>query len=179
MEQVVQPTNIKGVFVIMRSVYPDDRGSFQEVFRLSELETAVGEQIIIRQINKSVSKSGVLRGLHIAPWGKLVYCYTGSVYQVVVDARKNSPTYAEVFTCEIGGTNPKAVWVPSGCANGFCVTSKEDAIYGYSVTAEFQAGREIGLLWNDQKIFSKINWPIKDPILSEKDKIGLSFNALP
>ncbi|MBI3559129.1 dTDP-4-dehydrorhamnose 3,5-epimerase family protein [Candidatus Gottesmanbacteria bacterium] len=69
--QNVQSTNLKGVFVVARPVFPDERGSFQEVFRLGELEQAHGEPIIIRQINKSVSKSNVLRGLHIAPWGEV------------------------------------------------------------------------------------------------------------
>ncbi|MBI3559130.1 dTDP-4-dehydrorhamnose 3,5-epimerase family protein [Candidatus Gottesmanbacteria bacterium] len=108
----------------------------------------------------------------------MVYCYSGDVFQVVVDVRKNSETFGEVFACEIGEKNPKAVWVPPGCANGFCVVSKSDAVYGYAVTAEFEAGKETGLLWNDPKIVTKINWPIQNPILSDKDKINPLLESL-
>lgn len=83
MDKNIQSTNLKGVFVVARPVFPDERGSFQEVFRLTELEQAFGEPIVIRQVNKSVSKANVVRGLHIAPWGKLIYCYAGDVFQVV------------------------------------------------------------------------------------------------
>lgn len=177
-ENNVHSTNLKGVFTVARPVYPDERGSFQEVFRLTELEQVFGEPIVIRQVNKSVSKANVVRGLHIAPWGKLVYCYSGEVFQVVVDTRKDSETFGEVFTCEMGESKPNALWVPPGCANGFCVISEKDVVYGYAVTAEFQAGKETGLLWNDPKIVSKINWPVKNPILSDKDKVNLLLDDI-
>lgn len=174
----ISPTNIDEVFLVSRPVFPDDRGSFQEVLKLSELEEVYKKKIEFKQINKSVSFPKVLRGLHVAPWGKLVYAYFGNVYQVVVDTRKDSPTFKEVFTVEMGEKNPVSVWVPPGCANGFCVLGDEKAVYGYSVTEEYSPGKEFGILWNDPELASKINWPIVDPILSDKDKINKTLQEL-
>lgn len=176
--KTIKTTNINGVFIIERPVYPDNRGNFQEVFRLSDLESVVGKNVVFRQINKSISLPHVLRGLHVATWGKLVHCYFGNVYQVVVDCRKDSSTFKEVFTLNIGDDNPKSVWVAPGCSNGFCVLGETKAVYGYSITAEYGQGNEYGLLWNDQELVDKIKWPISDPILSEKDKINKTFAEL-
>lgn len=175
----IQKTSIEGVFLINRPVFPDDRGSFQEVVRIPDLENAVGHEIQIKQINKSINKKGVLRGLHIAPWGKLVHCYFGNAFQVVVDVRKKSSTYGEVFTCLMGENNSQAIWVPPFCANGFCVPDSGIAVYSYSVTQTYELGKEVGLAWNDPEIFSKINWPLTNPIVSAKDQTGVAFKDLP
>lgn len=172
-------TNISGLVVVKRPVFADDRGSFQEVVRLDEIEKLLGCEIHIRQINKSSNYPGVLRGIHIAPWEKLVHCYEGTVYQVIVDTRKNSPTFGEVFTIEMGERNPVSVWVPKNCGNAFCVLGDKVAVYGYAVTAVFEAGKEICLRWNEPDLIDKIKWPLKTPIVSDRDKSGLSFKGLP
>ena len=175
----ITKTGIEGVFLIKRPIFPDDRGSFQEVVRLPDLEKEVDHKIEIKQINKSVNKKGVLRGLHIAPWGKLVHCYFGNVFQVVVDVKKKSPTFGNVFTCILGEDNSAAVWVPPFCANGFCVSESEVAVYSYFVTEIYELGKEVGLAWNDPEIMGKINWPLKSPTVSQKDQAGIAFKDLP
>lgn len=174
----IKTTNLPGVVVIERPVFPDDRGCFQEIVRIPDLEKVLGQDIHIRQINKSISKTKVLRGLHIAPWGKLVHCYAGEVFQVVVDCRKDSPSFGEVFTIRIGENNSQAVWVPQGCANGLCVVSVSDAVYCYAVTETFSPGKEVGIKWDDPDLAEKINWPVKDPIVSERDRNGIFFKDL-
>lgn len=138
----------------------------------------LGEKIRIQQVNQSVSKPGVIRGLHKAPWGKLVHCYSGEVFQVVADLREKSPTFKKVHSWTMGEKNPVTLWVPPGCGNGFGVTGSEEAIYGYAVTSVYQADHEIGLRWDDQLITGQIKWPVKHPIVSDKDKQNLGFRDL-
>lgn len=174
----VRATSLGGVLIIDRPVYPDERGSFQELFCVPDLEMILGEKINIQQANQSVSKPGVIRGLHKAPWGKLVHCYWGEVFQVVVDLREKSPTFKKAFALTTGGKNPVTLWVPPGCGNGFGVIGTSEAIYGYAVTSVYQPGQEIGLKWDDPLITSQIKWPIKRPIVSDKDKQNPGFKDL-
>ncbi len=168
----ISNTPIPGVFLIKRPTFPDDRGMFQEIVRFPDLEKAVGHEITIRQINKSVNLPNVLRGIHVAPWAKLIHCYEGEIYQVVVDARKDSPTFSEVFSVQIGESNPTTLWLPPFCGNGFCVLGDKPAIYSYCVTEVYQPNREIEIAWDDPDLAPKINWPIKNPLVSERDKQG-------
>lgn len=177
-QETIKPTSLPGVFLIERPTFPDERGSFQEIVRLPDLEALVGEQIIVRQINKSISKPGVLRGIHIAPWGKLIHCYAGKVFQVVVDCREDSETFGKAFTCELGGEKSQTIWLPPNCGNGFCVLGDQTVVYSYSVTEVFQPGKEKGLLWNDPQVSPQINWPVKSPELSDKDKVNPTLKEL-
>lgn len=175
-DSTVEKTNLEGVFVVRRPVNDDHRrGFFIETFRLNQLEQATGQVLIFEQGNHSRSENpGVLRGLHVAPWSKLVHCYRGIVYQVVVDCRKDSSTYGEVFTTDMGENNMVSVYVPPGCANGFLVR-QGPADYGYNVTQEYSP-IEIGYAWNSPAIMEKINWPLTmEPILSAKDLLNQPF----
>ena len=174
----ITPTPLAKVLIIHRPSYPDSRGSFQEIFRIPDLEKVLGQRLSIRQANQSINVPGVIRGLHKAPWGKLVHCYSGRVLQVVIDLREKSPTFKKLFSVEMGPQNPITVWVPPGCGNGFCVTGKTEAVYGYAVTSVFQPGREIGLKWDDPVILRQLKWPVKNPIVSDKDRQNPGFTDL-
>ena len=171
----VQSTNLAGVFVVERPVFNDERGFFRETFRKSELETACGFELEFMQGNHSRSQKNTLRGIHIAPWHKLVTVAQGKVQQVVVDTRPDSLTFKKYFSIELGEDNFKSVFVPAGCGNGFLVLS-EVADYVYTTTQEWAPNLEKNLQWHDPEI--AINWQNTNPDLSEKDKNSLSLKEL-
>jgi dTDP-4-dehydrorhamnose 3,5-epimerase len=122
------------------------------------------------QDNHSYSTKGTLRGLHAQvehPQGKLVCAVAGEIFDVAVDIRPDSPTFGRWVGRVLSGTNHRQLWVPPGFAHGFCVLSK-DAHVQYKCTAFYRREDEIGILWNDPQI--GIDWPVKDPRLSDKDR---------
>lgn len=149
--------------------FQDHRGFFTEVFRQDQLE-ALGLSIEVVQFNHSGSVQNVLRGLHFQwepPMGKLMRVTRGSAFLVAVDIRKNSPTLGQWFGIEASEENNLLVWAPASFARGFCVTS-EFAEIQYFCTGTYNNQAESGILWNDPDI--GIEWPINDPILSDKDR---------
>lgn len=171
----IKPTNINGVFIVDRPVYSDERGFFRETFRYSEITEAFGENFEFVQGNHSRSKQNTLRGIHIAPWHKLVTVAHGKVQQVVVDARPNSPTFKQYYSIELGEDNFQNVFIPAGCGNGFLVLS-DYADYVYTTTQEWAPNQEKNLIWDDPEI--GITWNAQAPDLSEKDQAGLSLKEL-
>ncbi len=165
-EQTITKTDIEGVFLIKRPTFADDRGSFHEMFRLNDLEEMVGTPIKIVQGNHSISKKGVLRGIHAAKhYSKIVYS-TNKIQQVVVDLRKDSPTFKKSISISLGGEGV-AVYIPPMCGNAFQVL-EETANYFYFVTDYWSAEKEIEVSWNDPEL--NINWEINPPaFLSERD----------
>jgi len=176
--EYVKTTSLEGVLLIERPVYGDDRGDFQEVCRLPDLEKVLGYEINIRQINRSVNKPNVLRGIHVAPWGKLIYCYQGKVMQVVLDVREGSPTFGKAFSCFLGEDEERTIWLPPGFGNAFCVVSEGPAVYGYAVTSVFEAGKEFCVSWKDENVMKQIQWPLTSPIVSEKDNTSQTLKEL-
>lgn len=168
-------TAVEGSFIINRPVFEDPRGFFRETFRMSELEQAVGSKIEFVQGNHSRSQQHTLRGIHIAPWHKLVTVTHGLVQQVVVDTRPSSPTFGQHFQTLLGEQNWQSVFVPAGCGNAFLVLS-ETADYNYITTMEWQAGLEQNLAWNDSKL--KISWQSEAPQLSDKDAQNPTWQEL-
>ena len=162
-------TNINGVFVIVPKVHQDDRGFFCETYNLEELsQKGINEKFV--QDNHSRSAKNVVRGLHFQknyPQGKLVRCTFGSVFDVVVDIRKDSSTYGEHFSAELSAKNFKQIWIPGGCAHGFCVLS-DFAEFQYKCTQYYYPNDQHGIRWNDPAL--NINWPCSKPKLSAKDK---------
>ena len=129
------------------------------------------------QDNHSRSVNNVLRGLHYQinhPQGKLIRVITGSIIDAVVDLRKSSKTYGQSMLFKVSAENGLLVWVPPGFAHGFYVTS-DDAEVVYSVTDYRFAEFERTLLWSDPTL--NISWPLlsDDPIISDKDRLGLLF----
>ena len=163
-------THLPGVLIIEPKVFGDARGFFQETWQQGKYE-AIGIQGIIVQDNLSFSTRGVLRGLHYQNphiQGKLVSVIQGEVFDVAVDIRIGSPTFGQWTGAVLSGENHRQLWIPPGFAHGFCVLS--DTVYfAYKCTDIYVPSAESGIAWDDPDI--GIVWPVKDVVLSDKDKI--------
>ncbi|MGD8203029.1 dTDP-4-dehydrorhamnose 3,5-epimerase [Pantoea sp. FN0305] len=164
-------TEIPDVIIFEPKVFGDERGFFYESFNQQDFEEAVGKPISFVQDNHSKSQKGVLRGLHFQngkyAQGKLVRCVRGEVYDVAVDIRVNSPTYAQWVAVFLSEENKRQLWIPEGFAHGFLVLSKT-AEFLYKTTNYYSPENEGGIIWNDNDI--NIEWPLEGaPILSLKD----------
>ncbi|WP_294773441.1 dTDP-4-dehydrorhamnose 3,5-epimerase [uncultured Eubacterium sp.] len=163
---------IEGLCVITPSVHGDNRGYFMETYNQREMNEA-GIDTVFVQDNQSASTRGVLRGLHRQinfPQSKLVRVVKGTVYDVAVDLRENSPTYLKWYGIELSEENKKQFFIPKGFAHGFLVLS-DYAEFCYKVDDFFHPNDEGGIAYNDPTI--GVKWPIADDmqiILSEKDK---------
>ena len=170
-----QATNLKDAYVLTTPRYEDERGFFIESFSSQRFKDAIGKDVEFVQDNHSKSSKGVLRGLHyqiIQPQGKLVRCTQGSVYDVLVDLRKSSPTFGESFGIELAENNVM-VWVPPGFAHAF-YTISDYAEFEYKCTDYYHPEAMETLMWNDPDL--NIEWPFdNDPVLSLKDEEGKSF----
>ena len=165
-------TELAGIVVVEPKVFEDERGFFMETFHKPRF-AAAGIDVDFVQDNHSRSRQGVLRGLHYQishPQGKLVRVIRGSVLDVAVDLRKSSPTFGRWFGCELSEVNRRQVYLPAGFAHGFCVTSDVAEVI-YRCTEIYMPQDERTLLWNDPAL--GIDWPVKDPTISEKDRRGV------
>lgn len=166
----IKPASISGIYVIDPEVKKDERGFFMEVYR-EDLFAAAG--IVIGrfvQQNHSLSRYGIIRGLHFqwdGPLDKLIRVINGRAFMVAVDIRKKSVTLGKWFGLELSAENKKLLYVPPGFASGFAVTG-DVAEVEYLYTALYNPAGESNILWNDPVI--GIKWPIKNPILSDRDK---------
>jgi dTDP-4-dehydrorhamnose 3,5-epimerase len=160
---------IPDLILIEPKVFQDKRGFFMESYKYSEFKKA-GIKDYFVQDNHSYSRKGVIRGLHYQnpprAQGKLIKVITGEIFDVAVDIRKGSPTYGKWEAVILSAENKKMLYIPPGFAHGFCTLS-EFAEVLYKSTDEYAPECEAGIIWNDPDI--NINWPIKNPILSEKD----------
>lgn len=164
----VTTTSLKGLLVLERPTFEDDRGFFREIFHLDELEEVAGLEFKIIQANHSRSLPKVIRALHAERWNKLVYPMTGKVFIAVVDIRPESETFGKYETFILDDTNRKALFVPSGFANSVCVMGDEAVNYLYLVDAYYTGADTRAVAWDDPDL--AIEWPIKDPIISERDR---------
>ena len=167
----VTPCGIEGLYVIEPTVFKDERGYFVETYNQNDFKEA-GLDMVFVQDNQSMSVRGVLRGLHFQkqfPQGKLVRAVRGSVFDVAVDLRKDSPTYGQWHGEILSEENKKQFFVPKNFAHGFLVLS-EYAEFCYKCTDFYHPGDEGGIIYNDPAI--GIQWPIPEGmelIFSEKD----------
>ncbi len=162
-------TAINDVLLIKPKIFGDSRGYFVETWQ-ERRYADIGINLPFVQDNHSRSSYGILRGLHFQktkPQGKLVSVSLGSVFDVVVDIRKDSPTYGKWYGIELTQSNQWQMWIPPGLAHGFVVTS-DIAHFHYKVTDFYDPNDEGAYRWNSPTL--AINWPIDNPILSEKDK---------
>ena len=170
----IEETFIKDLLIVTPSVFTDERGYFLESYNKKKLGGFLNVDFV--QDNESLSNKGVLRGLHFQkpPYsqGKLVRVISGSVLDVVVDLRKDSPTYGKHYKHILTGKHKEQLYIPEGFAHGFLVL-EDDSIFSYRCTNYYHAASEVSLSWNDPTI--NINWQIEDPIISEKDQNALSF----
>ena len=168
---IIETTPLAGLLLVKPDVFGDERGFFQETWNLRRYTEAGLDRHFV-QDNLSLSREGILRGLHFqnpGPQGKLVYVLQGEVFDVAVDVRADSPTFGQWYGATLSAENHHQLFVPEGFAHGFCVTS-ETALFAYKCTDFYNPKAEFSLLWNDPDI--GIEWPIKNPGLSEKDQNG-------
>jgi dTDP-4-dehydrorhamnose 3,5-epimerase len=169
MQIQINKTDIEDLLIVKPKVFEDKRGFFSEIYRKDQFKK-LGLPHDFVQLNHSRSEKNVLRGLHFQwqpPMGKLMRVTYGVAYLVAVDIRRDSPTLGKAVGFEVSADNKLNIWAPAGFARGFCVLSKFAEIQ-YLTTGTYNSTFESGILWNDPKI--GIDWPVKNPILSEKDK---------
>lgn len=173
------PLAIPDVFLIEPEVFGDERGFFFESFNQAKFEQAIGKKVTFVQDNHSKSSKGVLRGLHFQdpkPQGKLVRVTQGEVFDVVVDIRKDSPTFGKWAAEILSAENKKQLWVPEGLAHGFLVLS-ETAEFLYKTTDYYAPNCEKCIIWNDPDL--AIDWPLTGELkLSAKDQNGLALREI-
>ena len=170
-------TRLPGVLIIEPEVYRDERGWFLETYHAGKYQDG-GIPLAFVQDNCSSSVRGTLRGLHAQtarPQGKLVRVTRGEIFDVAVDIRRGSPTFASWESVTLTAENFKQIYIPPGFAHGFCVLS-DVAEVEYKFTNVYTPGDEISIVWNDKDI--GIQWPLDSPILSSKDAAGQSLKAL-
>lgn len=165
----VKQTGLKGLKVLQPSIHKDERGYFAEFYNERAL-AGQGVEKIFTQDNISRSRRGVVRGLHFQrpPYAqcKLVGVLEGRALDVVVDLRKKSKTFGQVFTIELSAENLTQLLVPEGFAHGFSVLS-ETCVFFYKCTRHYHQPSEMGIRWNDPQL--NVDWQVESPDISEKD----------
>ena len=161
--------DIPGVLLIEPALFHDQRGLFCETYHAQRYADAgISEQFV--QDNFSLSVRGTLRGLHYQEphaQGKLVMVVEGAVYDVVVDIRIGSPTFGTWQGVDLSSDNYRQLYIPPGCAHGFCVTSEQASVL-YKCTEFYSPADERGIIWDDPAL--AISWPVTTPLLSPKDQ---------
>ncbi len=163
--------DIPELVLIESQRFDDNRGAFSEIWKASDFKKQ-GIPTAFDQDNYSLSKKGVIRGLHyqLEPMeqGKIVRVLSGRVWDVAVDIRKGSPHFGKWSGVELTRNNNKMLWIPGGFAHGFAAL-EDDTLLLYKTTKEYSKAHERGILWNDSDI--DVDWKVDDdPIVSDKDK---------
>lgn len=164
----LKKTFISGVFEILMPRFDDQRGGFVKVFQDSIWKQS-DIDFVLKESYYSVSKKDVIRGMHfqVPPFQhhKIVYCPKGSIVDVAVDLRKDSPTFGQFFETVLSAQNHKGLFIPEGCAHGF-KSLEDDTITVYYVSSEYERNADSGILWDS----FDMDWDCAAPILSERDK---------
>ena len=170
--------DISGLLIIEPKVFGDARGFFLETWNLLRYrEAGIGEDFV--QDNVSFSRRGILRGLHFQnpnPQGKLLQVLQGEVFDVAVDIRRSSRTFGKWHGLVLNAENKRQFYVPPGFAHGFAVLS-ETALFHYKCTEFYSPADETAIRWDDPDIV--IEWPLNEPLLSERDAKGLRLRDVP
>lgn len=175
---MVVATQLKDVFLLKTNIHSDLRGSFKESFNLKMFENYIGKKINFCQDNLSVSRRGVIRGLHyqLDPYSqsKLVSVVSGKVLDIVVDIRVGSPSFGKHLSQELSAENGFQLFIPKGFAHGY-ITLSEKSIFHYKVDEYYHPESDSGIVANDDTL--GINWliPESEWVQSEKDKNHPSF----
>lgn len=172
------PTRLKEVLIIEPRVFGDHRGYFLETYQKRRYGEA-GMAVDFVQDNISFSQRHTLRGLHFQhPNGqaKLVQVLDGEIFDVAVDVRPDSPDFGRAVAVTLSAENHRQLFIPQGFAHGFCVLSPT-ALFLYKCSEFYAPQHEAGVCWNDPDL--SIAWPVKDPILSERDRAFPKLKDLP
>ena len=165
----IKKTKFKDLIIFKSRNFYDKRGFFREL----AIEKLIKKKLVFTVVSKS--KKNVLRGLHMQKknkQGKYISVLKGKILDVVVDLRKNSKTYGKHFMIEISQNSDYSLYIPENFAHGFLCLSKTCSVY-YKCTNYRDKNSEKTILWNDKNL--NIKWPVKKPILSDKDKLGVKF----
>jgi len=165
-------TKLEGLKVIKDKNFKDNRGYFREILKNKYFKK---KKFIFWCVSKS--KKNVLRGLHLQmklQQNKIVSVIKGKIFDVVVDLRKKSKTYGKKYSIILSDKNVTSLYIPAGFAHGFCSLEKENIVL-YACTNYRSKKDEVGILWSDTAL--KIKWPIKKPIISNKDKKNMLLNS--
>ncbi len=169
-------TGFRDLYIIKPTVFGDNRGYFFESFNARSFSEKTGLNLNFVQDNESMSKAGVVRGLHFQkpPFtqDKLVRVLSGSVLDVVLDLRKDEPTYGKVFTHILSGENKLQLFVPKGFAHGFA-TLEDNTVFAYKCSDFYNKAEEDSVLWNDTDL--NIDWMVENATVSDKDLNGKKF----
>ena len=165
--------DIAGVWVIKHAPHNDERGSFHEWYKTLEAHTKTNSEFKVSQANISTSKKNVLRGIHCSNvqggQGKWVTCVTGSIWDVIVDLRPNSPTFKEWRSVELNSKKPMSIYVPGGVGHGFLALEDEN-IVTYLLTSPYDPGHEFEINPFDSEL--NIKWPTSEVTMSPKDRLA-------
>ena len=162
-------TKFNGLKIYKKNSFNDKRGYTRELFLNKLLNKKFPFDLI------SLSKKNVIRGLHLQikkPQGKFITVLKGKIFDVVVDCRKNSKTFGQYFSIVLSEKQNSSLFIPEGFAHGYCSLTK-DSLLHYKMTEYRDKKLERGILWNDKDL--NIKWPLKNPIISVKDKSNISF----
>lgn len=174
---IVKQIYLDGIILIDLQSFRDSRGYFVERFNKAKLEKIL-PPIAFVQDNHSQSVYRTLRGLHFQPGqAKLLTVIRGAISDVVVDIRKNSKTFGQHLEINLSSESPQLLWIPDGFAHGFCVTSREGADVIYKTTTHYDGTKESGIFYADPEL--RIQWPIGDHIVSDRDQKLMPFAMLP
>ena len=174
-------TDLDGCYILEHDIYEDDRGKFYESYNKEKLEALLGFPINFVQDNHSVSHKGVLRGLHYqtSPYeqSKLVRVACGEAIDVVVDIRKNSPTFGSHFKIRLSQDDGISLFIPKGMAHGF-LALKDQTVFIYKCDHYYHKESERGIMYNDPEL--QIDWELNNEalILSDKDQKLSAFKDL-
>jgi dTDP-4-dehydrorhamnose 3,5-epimerase len=172
----IEKTSIPGLLIIKRPTHRDERGLFREVLRLNEVEKAAGVEFKFKQWNHSMSQPNVLRGLHAERWNKIIYPITGKMFAAIVDIRPKLKTFGKIETFTFDESDYKALFIPKGLANSICVVGNKPVHYFYLVDEYYDEKDTRAIIWNDPDL--NIDWPIKNPVISERDKNNPTLREL-
>ena len=168
----IKKTRFKNLLVIENVKFNDDRGYFREILVEKKIKLKFPFNVI------SVSKKNVIRGLHYQikkPQGKFISVIKGKILDIAVDLRKKSKTFGKHYKIILSEDNCKSIYIPKGFAHGFSCLGKENIVI-YSCTNYRKQSCERGILWNDKDL--RIDWKVKKPILSKKDRINPKFRDI-
>lgn len=162
-------TGFAGLVEIVPTIFPDERGFFLESFRSAWL-SHFDSPLEFQQENQSYSRKGVIRGLHLQkePYAqaKLVRAISGKILDVVVDLRRDSKTFGKSYSLILDAEKHNQLFVPAGFAHG--LAALEESIFFYKCSQVYNKDSEMGIRWDDPDL--NIEWPFKNPIVSEKDQ---------
>jgi dTDP-4-dehydrorhamnose 3,5-epimerase len=172
-KELIKPTSINGLWIVHSRVIEDKfgRGPFMELAKIDEIEAVTGMRFDVQQWNESRSNTKVLRGMHDEPWRKLVKPTTGQMVAVIVDVRPDSPTFGkyEMIAFDADNEPPKMLAIDEGLANSVCVTGDSVVRYEYLVTKRYVPGMILSAISPFDPDLA-IPWPVKDPLISERDR---------